>query len=1029
MKPDITSFLSTQLQQVTPAGPELTAIISHAAENGLSIPDVKKELFSICDAPDIQKAWANWETVTNREEIRLRLQAILSAGSMDSSLAPFVLFFFRASDPVVYQTAARIVGKWLHSEKEFQKYIHQYCSLKKVDPEQPISLNGQRARRRLLIAFAEHYGAHGSGLELSGNSLNLAYPVKPLDDTNKSPVSLDFSVVMLTLSILEDHGNSKSTPIAKDLLSKLTENINNNGTRDRNVIRTWGMLLTAYHGNQIEKKDFFKPVLDQAFSHYNNAHSFTEKLNALFRVDEILRSAVYVFQKESINPGDLIPKSMDDEFTQFCRFRLFQWADREGKPGVFPEIKSDRVINFEHEAIQLLLKSGHSYGSSHTFLSLIQNIHQNENWRLQPVSERVLKAFLLLDISTHCQKIPLDELRQIISTLHDGQNINTSQAEDKVHLALTAVLRRLIDAEHTAKAQISDGKLIHKIYSESLLLQLLPSATDSELLPVLADAFENRIRLLVKVDPGFNLDHYLYLISVREPNLKFYRFLKEISSERNYTDTNGNPTHFREKINYLYQISSSGTANIPAENRFWKSVQQIRSRLQSIAEEKNLFTALASFEHELDGTGTESLSPSSTLHDLLNIIHPGDKTLIRSGFPAHTDLFHSEINRQLFDLKNQLSINRGRLIPSHFNRVDEAGETTHRLKSDIHRIATLLAPVLGVEESSILYRVQQHLDELLVHWAEQISSLSAYHNQLKIEHSPDTPKSWNLLFNKATSTSNPEIRSELLGIIVTDLLDAGSSENQKNWYTRYQFLIWACQPSTLKNLSETEKELWLNSLRPHWIKMVETAMELKQEARVLQMVREPQLSPLRRTDSAKLLLGEVKTWCYNRYDINHAAVCNREIAPDSNFFTIRWKTFREYFAHFTNVWVALIVGVILMFDFGDPWAELAEMGNVGGVLVTFLVGVAGTYMYVFYDLSKQITFVKTDPFQWASLFGRVGIFLAITLAFTVSIIMVFWFMFSETDQVLHGFEGLLHIMAWTGFALFMGVFFGLIGKQ
>ena len=1029
MKADIHSFLTTCINQSPVTGPSLIAIISKAAENGHAVPDVKRELFLLCDHPEIQKAWGNWETITNREEIRLRLQAILAAGSMDSSLVPFVLFFFRASDPVVYQTAARIVGKWLYSEKEFQNYINNYVSLKKVDPEKTIVLNSQRARRRLLVAFAEHYGAHGPGLEIGNRTIRIAYPVKPFDPGEVNPSSLDFSVILLALAILEQHGAADSTKIARDTISALPDIAHSSGARDRNTIRTWGMLLAAYRGKIQEKKEFFTHALSRALDLYRTESGFSDKLYALFRIDEILRSGAAAFEGSSINPEDLLPEGMDQEFAVFCRIRLFQWSGREGNVGIMPEITlENRIIN-QNNAIQLMLQSIRSNESSQAFLSLVQNLHRDESWQLQSVSERVLKAFLLLDISTHCEQLPADELKQIISTLRGNQKPAPDQSEDKIHFVLTAVLRRLIDAEHTARAQICDSKLIHKIYDESLLLQLLPTSDDSQLLPVLADAFENRIRLLLAADPDFNLDHYLYLISVREPNRKFYRYLKELSTERTYTDSKGNTAYFREKVHYLYQLPDTGSEEITKESRFWKSIHQIRGRLQSIADESNLFTALGKIEHELDGTGTESLSPSSTLHDLLNIVQPGVKTLIQSGFPAHTDLFHTGLNRQLFDLKNQLALNRKRLVPAHFSGADEAGETTQRLKADIHQIAAILGPVLGSEEAALLSRIEKQLDGLLIHWAEQIYSLSGYYQQLISEQSADSQKSWNRLFDKATESSVSDIRSELLGIIASNVLNTGISGSQRNWYTRYQFLMWACQPSTLKRLSETEKAKWLSLLHPHWEKMVQTAMELKQEARVLQMVREPDLAPLRRTDSAKLLLGEVKTWCYNRYDFNHASVCNREISPESNFISVQWKTFREYFAHYANVWVALIVGVILMFDFGDPWTELAEMGNVGGVLITFLFGVAGTYMYVFYDLKKQITFVKTDPFQWASLFGRVGIFLAITLAFTVAVIMVFWFMFSETDQVLHGFEGLLHVMAWTGFALFMGVFFGLIGKQ
>jgi len=163
--------------------------------------------------------------------------------------------------------------------------------------------------------------------------------------------------------------------------------------------------------------------------------------------------------------------------------------------------------------------------------------------------------------------------------------------------------------------------------------------------------------------------------------------------------------------------------------------------------------------------------------------------------------------------------------------------------------------------------------------------------------------------------------------------------------------------------------------------------------------------------------------------MNHAFICNRELAPDKYLVQNRWTTAREFLAHFSYVWLALVVGVILMFDFGDPWAELAEIGDVGGVLFAFVLGVTGAYLYVFADLNKKAKLIKGDPFEWASRFVRVAVFILITLFFTVLMVLLFYYMFSSTDQVVTGANAVWHIMSWTGFALFIGVFFGLLGKK
>jgi hypothetical protein len=40
-----------------------------------------------------------------------------------------------------------------------------------------------------------------------------------------------------------------------------------------------------------------------------------------------------------------------------------------------------------------------------------------------------------------------------------------------------------------------------------------------------------------------------------------------------------------------------------------------------------------------------------------------------------------------------------------------------------------------------------------------------------------------------------------------------------------------------------------------------------------------------------------------------------------------------------------------------------------------------------------------------------------------------WFLLSGTDEVVHGEGAALHVIVWAGFALFVGIFFGLLAKD
>ncbi len=1006
-------------------------IISNAAENGYAVVNTREKLFELCGTEEIQKAWSNWQELSDREEIRLRLQAIYNSGLFHTSLTPFILFFFRASDPVTYQIAARIVGKWVHSNRELQNYIHQYLSVKKVDLSEPIFLNGQRSLRRLLIVLSEHAAHHGESLTLAEEVKKIALPVQTGQFSNSLPSSqFDRSVYMLSTSLLSETYQDKLLGIARELLKLPTETSFELQSWDRNIIRNWGILLSKAPVSKSEKKSLWFNYLQKEASHFNEFVTFSEQLQALFRIDEIIRSSVFSLtgiQHKEINFPDV-------ELSHFCQLRLNHWMNREKGHLLIPPV-TDSIPNMQRSTFvfrHYLSKDKTQFQKPESQLSdLLLPLINDYSWRVMPVSDRAYNAFFLLDTSTHCQAIPTEELLQLLSTISNSLPLENNRTA-KTAIALPVILKKLISTEQTAKANIPDGKLIHKITDESLLLDLLPTAIDTGQLAILADAFENQIRLLITTDPAFNLDHFLYKISIREPNLKFYRYLKELSLERKYIAVNSQNSHFSEKIDLIYQHSAhEPSPDLPEPLkfiRFWLALHQIRKRLSGYSEEQNLFDLLQLFVHELDGTGTDTVIPKATLHDLVNIVQADEQEWLKSGFPSRVSGGRAKSNQQLADLRSQLASNCTHLIPADFSGVSDVSETVQRIKHLTNQVAMVLNPLLSGSDGVLLNQLIGHIHELLSDWNMVLAKTSSRIAEAKTEYLSEGNRMWQTVFEVAVAQPNKAFQSELLKLFLNNILGTENSSVQKNWYRRYQVLTWACLPTTTGKLEPDIRQFWETTLRNHWITMLQSAIDEKQEARVLQLVRSDELAVLRRSDQVKPWISFVKTWCFERYDLNNATVCNQELNPDSNYLHIRVATLKEYFSYFSNVWIALIVGVIMMFDFGTPWADLAEMGDFGGVIFTFILGVGGTYLYVIADLRKKVTFVKSDPFQWVSQFGRVGFFLTITLVFTVLMVLLFWYMFSSTDQVVHGSNAIWHIMSWTGFALFVGVFFGLIGK-
>ena len=1011
-------IIHTFFSQHSEGGPPLSQIMTKGAALGIPLQQLKKEVFSECEKSEVQKKWSNWSTVTDREEVRLRLMAINSFDRIDPSLVPFVLFYFRASDSVLYQTAAQIVGKNLPGQPEIGKYISAYLKERKIDPSKPVELNGLRNRRRVLILFAACYKHNDPEIKLNGEPVTLAPPLSGVA-LDQIPLKnrLDHSALMLAGSLLVGSDKGFDEKTINHLLD-LPDTVS-----DRNVIRNWGFLLNEYQTSDSEKRKIVKSALSKTKAGFGEAEAYSTKLHLLYKADEILRSAVFVLEESA---EQLLVGDDQNDLAQFFSIRIAHWTAREIKQveGIKPVHQSSEFLS------QAAATSLSNKDQASLFVSLLQSVQNENSWRLQTLDERIWKTFFLIDFSIYNHFVSADEMQQLLSGLYSGTDFSDSEKLRSMS-PLSIIIRRLLHLEQSARGSITDGRLIHKVADEKLLLALLPSGVNSELLPVFADAFEHQIRLLMETDSSFNPDQYLYKITIREPHPNFYRFLTELVRERRYGTDESRDESFRLKLEYLSADkaqtgSGSESKKLMKKSGFWPSVEKIRERQEQQLESEDMFSLLNHLQHEIDGTGQEQLSPTATLHDLLNIIHEGEEQWLRSGFPAYWNRPASVLNNRLQQLSRQFKSDIEKLKPATLSGASEAAEAAQRIRETLKETEQIIAPSLGAKEAALFSELKNQTGDLLQGWVQVLTYADVEWQNYDEQKPGEQHKLWNSLFKTAAESQNSHTRKVMLQIVLNTVLQQRDSGRKKSWFARYQFLIWAAQNPPAK--AEEEAGYWYELLTKLWSEMLHEAMDQKQEARVVQLVKAPELKQVRRNDSVTPVLENVKTWCFDRYDLLHAIICNREMNPDINFVATRWKTLRQYFGHFSQVWVALLIGVILMFDFGDPWTELAEIGDVGGVLFTFVLGVGGTYLYVFADLRKKVNLVKSDPFQWASQFGRVGLFLGITLTFTVLVVLLFYYMFYNTDQVVHGVYAIWHIMAWTGFALFVGVFFGLIGK-
>lgn len=138
------------------------------------------------------------------------------------------------------------------------------------------------------------------------------------------------------------------------------------------------------------------------------------------------------------------------------------------------------------------------------------------------------------------------------------------------------------------------------------------------------------------------------------------------------------------------------------------------------------------------------------------------------------------------------------------------------------------------------------------------------------------------------------------------------------------------------------------------------------------------------------VISDPKRWCLSCYDIVHAHRCNQEAGSSSPL-----KSAFNYAGRFSGVWLL------------------------------FGLGVGATFIYVWSDLKKMI---RMGPGSLSAGL-RALIFLTVTLLYIFLVVCLFWYVFSETEQVVTGEYAILHIISWSKFAFFFGVFLGLLGKS
>lgn len=503
-----------------------------------------------------------------------------------------------------------------------------------------------------------------------------------------------------------------------------------------------------------------------------------------------------------------------------------------------------------------------------------------------------------------------------------------------------------------------------------------------------------------------------------------------MSNGREYPTSSGENYSLYEAVKFFiqeYNQSEEKPERKAVYGDYFNALTAFRTGLTDSIQSDDPHNLIKTVIHHLRGTGAEQIRGQITLIDLAEIIQPRYNNWLHSGAPAISAKTGREFIQEAIEIADILENKAVKASPEHLSMELRVSESTQSIRFYLELIEKEFSPLLPKTDALLFSKLLKKYSLKLTNWE------SAYETALTVLQNNQDEKpidTYKTLLDSLNSIENESIQSKILGIVLSTIQNQSESpDKDESWLKSYTFLEWTT--GYKPNFHELAKNLWQSHLKQMWLKLAQDAMDRNAEARVVQLVRNTSFKKITEMPEVQEMLIQMRTWCISRYDIFHAYECNRHLSArfDIPVISVFLRTIRQYAGYYTRVWLALLIGVIFMFDFGDPWLELAEIGDVGRVIFAFSFGVAGTFLYVWYDLKKKTVYLKGDAFTFVSNVSRVSIFLITALIYTALVVILFWYMFSSTDQVVHGPNAILHIISWTGFALFIGVFLGLLGRS
>lgn len=1067
---------------------------SRLEEAGLPSHRIGPLLGELVALAPVREAWTDWEWVADRQEVQARTRILAHAPTLAPEQADFLLFALRASDPAVYHPAAVAVGRHALASSRIREALRTYAGERGLDVREPVTLDGDRTRRRLLLVQAGARSAHRDPdprqdlLDLPP-PLPADLPSDPTDPLPSDPADV-VALVRAVTTMVEAGEDDEALRAGADALVAAVPRLPDR-TLSRWVVQAWSELLVALPDPHVGREPGVRLLERIVAVPDPETGALAEPLAGLLQLDAGLRVLPRL-------PGDLAGDLLDHAresapppLRPALLSRAIAWAARARGPD--PAWVDDAMDRLAHagpspflDASSVELRSPGGRGIQ-VLEVLAADLREGPSWPGRSPRQRALRALLALDAVRHGTPPP-DRVRSLLSDIG-----LLPEAADPGDSLLGLLLEGLLSLEPDGADAFLDARFLHEAASSRLLLAVL--GPEARVPPEdLADALEHLLRVQLRGDPAFEPLAFLVRTSIRRPDPAVYEALADVSQGRTYH----RPHDGAFPLSGVAGLLALDAAEARGPTDPWDDApaaggppslvaarERLRDRLSPLRDPGPPDEAVQALVDAVGGGPPGATSPADTARGLLRAIHPREGALLAAGRPAWRPVSRSALENTLGDALRRIEDRIPDLRPEALQVLDQGADPAADIADAIADVRDLAVPHLPGPEADLLEAALGALEERLARWSRGVDELrEAWQAGSGVAGADD-------LLDAVTAGWSPPDRRPILSTALRSLADprAGADPDA--------LLSWAATREGPGTWTADERSTWWTWRRGLWRTCLERALSGERPARVRELLADDAYERERSHPASGPLLDRARTWGYERYRLGPALAAERG-RPGGSRGLPSLRAVKGYLGHFSPVWLALVVGAILMLDFGDAWREMAAAGDVQGVAVTAVLGVAGAFGYVLADLGTRTRpdaadvgrgFGRPgfgagddpDPVEgmdprrrspgpsgspagadpggppgspgapgigpgWAPYaeagggrpsalaldpgsVARAGGFVALCLAWALAVTAGLWWLLSGTDEVVHGPGAPLHVAVWSGFALFVGIFFGLVAKE